>query len=87
MSETCANPLTLRLRSPEDPSPVVDDVKALLKEKSWDGYLVGFGVRGDPSLTAVFEDLINAGREIRPETRMGFNTNPLDLLETAKRIC
>ena len=76
----------VRQVSPEDLGSHLDEIRALLRQQPWDGYIIGFGVRGDPSLTSHFEDLVNAGRELRPETPMGFNTQPLDLFDTVKRI-
>ncbi|MCJ1415648.1 hypothetical protein MMC32_001980 [Xylographa parallela] len=78
--------LEARQFAPEELGAKVEEVKQLLQQQSWDGYIVGFGVRGDASLTVHFEALVNAGREICPKARMGFNTHPLDLLETVERM-
>ncbi|MCJ1385002.1 hypothetical protein MMC17_008120 [Xylographa soralifera] len=72
--------------APEELDAKVDEIKQLLQRQSWDGYIVGYGIRGDPSLTAHFEALVNAGREICPKARMGFDTHPLDILETVERM-
>ncbi|MCJ1433192.1 hypothetical protein MMC27_002551 [Xylographa pallens] len=72
--------------APEDLGAKVEEIKQLLQRQPWDGYIVGFGVRGDASLTVHFEALVNAGREICPKAKMGFNTHPLDLLETVERM-
>ena len=78
--------LEARQIAPEELGDKVDEIKQLLQQKPWDGYVVGFGLRGDPSLTVHFEALVNAGREICPKAKMGFNTHPLDLLETVERM-
>ena len=78
--------LEARQIAPEDLGAKVEEIKQLLQRQPWDGYIVGFGVRGDPSLTVHFEALVNAGREICPKAKMGFNTHPLDLLETIERM-
>ncbi|MCJ1388922.1 hypothetical protein MMC18_001773 [Xylographa bjoerkii] len=78
--------LEARQIAPEDLGAKVEEIKQLLHRQPWDGYIVGFGLRGDPSLTVHFEALVNAGREICPKAKMGFNTHPLDLLETVERM-
>ena len=57
-----------------------------LRSKNWDGVIFGYGIRGTPSVTVFLENIVNAAREITPETKMGFNTKPQDLYETAIRM-
>ena len=60
--------------------------KEKLSSQHWDGVILGYGIRGTPDLTVFFEGAVNAAREITPKTRMGFNTKPQDLHETAIRM-
>jgi len=76
----------VRQLDPEDLGAGTPEIEQLLRQQAWDGYIVGFGIRGDPTLTPHFEQLVNAGRTIRPDTPMGFNTQPLDLVDTVKRL-
>lgn len=64
----------------------LDEVKNVLASQSWDGFIIGNGIRGNPDFTTVFEKLIRIGREMAPNTPMGFNTHPLDILETIERM-
>lgn len=57
-----------------------------LRSQHWDGVIFGYGIRGTPSLTVFLENAVNAAREITPTTKMGFNTKPQDLYETAIRM-
>ena len=61
------------------------EVKDKLKSKQWDGFIIGFGIRGTAEYTDVFEKLVNAGREIVPGAKLGFNTRPDDLFECVVR--
>ena len=63
----------------------LEEVKEKLKSKQWDGFIVGFGIRGTAEYTEVFEKLVNAGREIVPDAKLGFNTRPDDLYECVVR--
>lgn len=70
---------------PEDSEAALKQVKDKLRSKKWDGYVVGWGVRGNVQYTLLFEQLVNAGIEIIPGTKMGFNTRPDDLYECVVR--
>ncbi|KAF1981776.1 hypothetical protein K402DRAFT_398168 [Aulographum hederae CBS 113979] len=61
-------------------------VEERLRSRKWDGFVIGFGLRGIPEYTADFEQLVNAGREIAPGAKMGFTTRPDDLHVTLKRM-
>jgi len=56
-----------------------------LKNKYWNGVIVGFGVRGDPDLTVFFEQIINAVQQYSPTTKLLFNSSPDSVLDAAKR--
>jgi len=65
----------------EGMTPLID----VLKHKHWDGVVVGFGVRGEPSLTVFFEQIVNVVREHSPTTKLLFNTSPGSTIDAAKR--
>lgn len=58
---------------------------AELKQKSYDGVMIGFGVRGTPELTVFFEDIVNTVREHAPSAKLLFNSSPPTTLDAAKR--
>lgn len=78
--------LHMKFIAPDEMDIEVPRVRELLKEKTWDGFIIGGGIRKEFSLTVYFEQLVNAGREIRPETKLGFNTSPNDILNTLERM-
>jgi hypothetical protein len=60
-------------------------VQTKLQEDSFDGVLIGAGIRVPGSNFLLFEKLINAIHEYAPKAKMVFNTNPLDTIESVKR--
>ncbi|KAF3911463.1 hypothetical protein ABW20_dc0105726 [Dactylellina cionopaga] len=70
------------LFEPED----ISVFEAKLKEKSWDAVIIGFGVRGNPPLTEHFEALVNIVREHDANIKLGFNSQPADTVDVAKRL-
>lgn len=76
----------LQLDDVDDGCAWLKTVSGTLASRSWDGFIIGNGIRGTPSLTILFEQLIKIGREIAPKTPMGFNTHPLDVLDTIQRM-
>ncbi len=65
----------------------VEEVRAMLASGPWDGFIIGNGIRSTPNMTLCFERLVATGREVAPNTPMGFNTHPMDVLETMERVC
>jgi hypothetical protein len=57
----------------------------LLKIKQFDGILIGAGVRIPPINFILFEKLVNTVHENSPNSKIIFNTNPLDTAESIKR--
>lgn len=53
--------------------------------KTWDGVLLGFGIRSDLPLTPAFEDLVNFVRETVPSARLMFSGMPNDQLPCVLR--
>lgn len=64
----------------------VQGVKETLAGQSWDGFVIGNGIRGTPSLTVLFEELVQIAREVAPNTPIGFNTHPMDVGDTIRRM-
>jgi len=77
--------IQVKLVDPSNYTATLDDIKATLASKHWDGFNVGFGVRGTPEYTEVFELLVNAAREVAPGTKMSFNSRPDNLFESVVR--
>lgn len=78
--------LQVELIAPNEMSEKIPQIRDMLVEKRWDGFIIGGGIRKELHLTDYFEQLVNAGREIRPQARMGFNTSPMDIVDTMKRM-
>lgn len=72
---------------PSDFNTKVRSIKEHLKQKPH-GCMIGNGIRGTGTIeyTKFFEALVNACREITPGTKLLFNTSPLDIAETCKRL-
>ena len=62
-----------------------DALVAQLREKKYDGVIIGFGVRGTPELTGFFEEAVNAIKEALPTARLLFNSSPPSTLDAVKR--
>ena len=78
--------LHVELLAPDEMAEKVPYVRELLEHEHCDGYIVGGGIRKEFQLTKYFEQLVNAGRETRPQARIGFNTSPGDLVITMQRM-
>lgn len=71
---------------PQAPHEVIlGQIREQLQARQWDGVVVGFGVRGDPTLTVLFEDVVNICVQEFQITRFGFNTTPGDTAEAVIR--
>ncbi|KAJ9649843.1 hypothetical protein H2198_010830 [Neophaeococcomyces mojaviensis] len=73
--------IEVTLVDPDDFADTLKEIKEKLRSRQWDGFNVGFGVRGTPEYTDVFEQVVNAAREIVPGTKMSFNSRPDNLYE------
>ncbi|KAK9898898.1 hypothetical protein P389DRAFT_167573 [Cystobasidium minutum MCA 4210] len=69
------------------PERGIEPMLESLKERRWDGVVVGFGVRGGNTLevTVHFENIINGLRVHAPHARIMFNYNPTSTLEAVQR--
>ncbi len=54
-------------------------------ERHYDIIIVGGGIRLEPSMTPLFEKIVNIAREVTPDSILCFNTGPATHLETVKR--
>lgn len=75
---------TQHLMAPEDG---IGSLVTELNRKSYDGVVIGFGVRGSPELTVFFEEMVNTIQEHAPKAKFLFNTNtsPLTAVDAARR--
>ncbi|KAF7964960.1 hypothetical protein HWV62_1312 [Athelia sp. TMB] len=62
-----------------------DALVAQLREKKYDGVIIGFGVRGAPELTVFFEKTVNAIKDALPTAKLLFNSSPLSTLDAVTR--
>ncbi|KAF7978470.1 hypothetical protein HWV62_45593 [Athelia sp. TMB] len=69
---------------PDDAS-AKDALIAQMREKAYDGVMIGFGVRGAPELTVFFEETLNAIKDTLPKARLLFNSSPPSTLDAVKR--
>ena len=63
----------------------VVDFTNFLKSNSFDGILIGAAIRLAPSNFIYFEQLVNAIHDNAQNSKIIFNTNPLDITESVKR--
>ena len=67
----------------ETAESVVSDV---LSREKFDCIMIGFGIRGLPQHTVLFEKIINTiHQKAPPSSKISFNTNPSDTVEAALR--
>ena len=74
-----------------DAEPNPDKVavfKSHLERKQWDCVSIGFGIRGDASLTDLFEDLVNAAVERKPgpPPKLSFCLGPDAIFRSVNRV-
>lgn len=63
----------------------IDVLERHLKKTSFDVALIGAGIRKPESNFLLFEKMVNAIHEFSPKTKLCFNTNPTDTIESAQR--
>ena len=71
--------------NPDDVSGTLAMVKETLRSKQWDGFVIGYGVRGLKEYTVLFEEIVNAAREITPGTKLIFSNAPDGVFEAIRR--
>ena len=68
---------------PEDP---IDKFKnELISRPDVVAVVIGFGVRGNPGMTILFEQLVNTIVEVAPKKRILFNSNVMSTIDAIKR--
>lgn len=72
--------------NPDQPEESVRQIKELLQRKHCDLFIVGFGLRSNPTLTPLFEDVVNASAEVSPKTKFGFAPAPNEMYQTILRV-
>lgn len=65
---------------------VIKDLETRLTTQTWDGFIIGYGVRGPTTMTSFFEALVNASRISAPQTKLGFSNGPDKIDEAALRM-
>lgn len=70
---------------PETFSSSLSELRKELETGNWDALVVGGGIRLAPSLTPMFERIVNTAREVAPKTMLLFQMEPGDLCETVVR--
>jgi hypothetical protein len=72
--------------NPDEAANSLNSLRALLQSKHFDGFIIGFGIRGNKKFTDLFESLVNTSREVSPTTRLGFSIAPGAVYETMVRM-
>ncbi len=60
-------------------------VLTALSQRTFDGILIGAGIRALPQHTLLFETIINAVHQHAPTAKLCFNSNPTDTVEAVQR--
>jgi hypothetical protein len=71
-----------------DYNKISADLKRELRERDWDGVLIGWCSRGNVAHTELFESLVGAvveEQKVKPGLKLVFNTGPENLVEPALR--
>ncbi|SMR59886.1 unnamed protein product [Zymoseptoria tritici ST99CH_3D1] len=72
--------------NPNDPAASLKELRELLVGTHFDGFTIGFGIRGKKEFTELFEDVVNLSRELSPKTKLGFSVAPDAVFETLLRM-
>ena len=77
--------VTIVSANPDDIPGTLEKTKTVLQSQQWDGFNVGFGVRGNQSMTPLFEQVVNLGHELAPKAKLMFSETPDSILKAIKR--
>ena len=70
-----------------DDANALEDFKKTIASRQWHGVSLGFGIRGTPELTPLFEKLMNAAIEFaQPAPRFMFPLKPDKIAEAVQRV-
>ncbi|KAH6616468.1 hypothetical protein C7974DRAFT_416598 [Boeremia exigua] len=72
--------------NPDQAEATIQQIKEILQGQHYDLFVIGFGLRSNPTLTPLFEDVVNACVEVSPKTKFGFNPLPNELYSTILRL-
>ncbi|KAJ8111758.1 hypothetical protein OPT61_g5721 [Boeremia exigua] len=72
--------------NPDEAEGTIREIKERLQNQHFDAFIVGLGLRSNPTLTPLFEDVVNACVEVSPKTKFGFNPLPNELYQTIVRV-
>ena len=68
-----------------DQSDGLNRLRDALKSKSFDGVVIGNGIRSNVPLTAWLEQLVDIVRETSPHAKLMFNTTPATSVDAVRR--
>ncbi|KAH0286299.1 hypothetical protein M436DRAFT_58242 [Aureobasidium namibiae CBS 147.97] len=72
--------------NPEQPEESINQIKKMLTEQRQDLFIIGFGLRGNATLTALFEKAVNVCVALSPSTKLGFAPAPNEMYKTILRV-
>ncbi|KAF8853571.1 hypothetical protein BDZ45DRAFT_677547 [Acephala macrosclerotiorum] len=64
----------------------MEDLRAKLRSKNWNGVAIGGGVRFTEDLAAMFENAVNLAIEEVRSLKMIFNSKPSNIIEGVARV-
>lgn len=65
----------------------MDNFRGFLKCRTWDGVMIGWGIRGIPEHTELFEELVNmVVAEVKPAPKFIFSLKPDGLIDAIQRV-
>lgn len=63
----------------------ISTLEKFLKDKKWNGILIGAGIRIPAANFELFEKMINTIHLNAPDSKIIFNSNPMDTVTSVKR--
>ncbi len=63
----------------------VEEIRGALSERTYDIIQIGAGIRTTPEHFLLFEKVVNLVHELQPQSKIGFNTGPDSVYDSAKR--
>jgi hypothetical protein len=77
---------TIYYIDPENPA-TISEFTEQLRARQWDGVNIGFGIRSNPTFTALFEELVNSAvTEVNPPPKLVFAVRPDLVVENCQRV-
>ena len=65
----------------------MENFRGFLKSHTWDGVMIGWGIRGVPEHTELFEELVNmVVAEVKPAPKFVFSLKPDALIDAIQRV-